>query len=524
MSSFFDSQIDFLINGNHAAALAGGLKGIEKESLRIDGNGHLSTQGHPEVLGSALTHASITTDYSEALLELITPAFANGEETLDFLSNIHRFVAQEINPENFWCTSMPCAVSREEQIPIALYGSSNVGQMKHVYRKGLALRYGKMMQIIAGTHFNYSLPDSIWPLLQQMDQVKEVDKGFIAERYFRLIRNVLRLGWLPLYLFGASPAVCRGFVRGQAGADTQLLKLDEYTYHLPYATSLRMSDIGYKSNNQASLRISYNQLDEYVKSLTEAIETPLPAYQNYGVRVDGEFQQLNDSLLQIENEYYSVVRPKQLIEPGEKPTVALCRRGVAYVELRALDLDPFSEIGIDRSTTRFLEAFLLYCALEESPPMSGSDYTTANKNQLLTATQGRDKSLRLEREGSNTGLSSWASEVLSKISAVAELLDQSESGTPYQSACEQQQQRVADSELTGSAIILRELREQKIPFCHYALDKSKQHMESLLAQPLAADISEQFKQETIRSMEKQKAIEAADSESFADYLSHYFAG
>ena len=48
------------------------LRGIEKESLRVDGDSRLASTPHPVCLGSPLTHPSITTDFSEAQLELIT--------------------------------------------------------------------------------------------------------------------------------------------------------------------------------------------------------------------------------------------------------------------------------------------------------------------------------------------------------------------------------------------------------------------------------------------------------------------
>ena len=51
-----------------------------------------------------------------------------------------------------------------------------------------------------------------------------------------------------MYLFGASPALDAGFLRGRAH---QLEQLDPDTLYLPYATSLRMSDLGYRNRDQS---------------------------------------------------------------------------------------------------------------------------------------------------------------------------------------------------------------------------------------------------------------------------------
>ena len=145
--------------------LAGGSIGIEKECLRVDKNGKLSQQPHPASLGSALTNPYITTDFSEALLELITPPEPGVSAALECLQKIHQFVYSQLEDESLWNASMPCVVAGEDGIPIAQYGSSNSGMMKTVYRRGLGHRYGKMMQAIAGVHFNYSVQRKVLALL-----------------------------------------------------------------------------------------------------------------------------------------------------------------------------------------------------------------------------------------------------------------------------------------------------------------------------------------------------------------------
>ncbi|MEW8211129.1 MAG: glutamate--cysteine ligase, partial [Candidatus Thiodiazotropha taylori] len=335
--------------------LRGGLIGLEKEALRVSPQGCISSLPHPEVLGSPLTNRYITTDYSEALTEIITPPSTDRHEPLKFLFEAHRFVYQHLGDEILWSTSMPCVVEDDERIPIAEYGNSNAGMMKTVYRRGLGHRYGRVMQVIAGVHFNYSLPQDFWWVYQQLEGDKSDTQGFISDAYFGMLRNLQRLGWLVPYLFGASPAVCKSFLGGRP---TSLESFDEYTYFSPYATSLRMGDIGYQNSKEqgTGIKACYDCLDAYVETLSRAIETPCPIYQAMGVKIDGRYEQLNANILQIENEYYSTVRPKQIPEMMEKPIHALQRRGVRYVELRSLDVNAFHPLGIADEQVYFIEA------------------------------------------------------------------------------------------------------------------------------------------------------------------------
>src|SRR5258706_40729 len=269
-------------------------RGIEKESLRVRPDGALAMTPHPPALGSPLTHPHITTDFSESQLELITAAQPGIDDCLVELTRIHQFVYKHIGDGLLWCSSMPCNLPGDDQIPIGRYGRSNVGRMKTVYRAGLSHRYGRRMQTISGIHYNFSLP--------------EVG----TEDYFSLIRNFRRHSWLPLYLFGASPAVCSSFV---AGRRHELQELRPGTLYLPYATSLRMGRLGYQDDTEAALCVSHNSLDSYAASLDEALSKPFPAYAKIGLKQNGEYRQLNTSLLQIENEFYGTVRPKRRTRP-----------------------------------------------------------------------------------------------------------------------------------------------------------------------------------------------------------------
>jgi glutamate--cysteine ligase len=352
--------LDVLSEPAIRALLNRSLIGLEKEALRVTPDGAVSMQPHPSALGAALTHPNITTDFSEALVELVTPARSSPQAVLDFLRDLHLFVYRQIGEERLWAASMPCVLGGGTRIPLARYGTSNAAEMKTVYRRGLGNRYGRVMQIIAGVHFNFSLPEAFWDAVQGVEGLGAVDAAEARNAgYMGMVRNLQRLGWLVPYLFGASPAVCKSFVRD---ASTDLKSFNDTTYFYPYATSLRMGDIGYQNRQEqgTGLKANYDTLDAYTRSLTWAIRTPCPHYESIGVKVNGRWEQLNDHVLQIENEYYSTVRPKQLTDWMEFPTLALRRRGIRYVELRSVDVNLFEPLGVDLEEMRFLALLMLY--------------------------------------------------------------------------------------------------------------------------------------------------------------------
>jgi glutamate--cysteine ligase len=517
------TRLDQLLENDKQTLLCGGLKGIEKESLRIGKDGFIAQTPHPTALGSALTHPTITTDYSEALIELITPPFADIKDSLGYLQNVHQFVYEHLDNEILLGASMPCGINGDESIPIAKYGTSNIGRMKHVYRHGLWHRYGRTMQAIAGIHFNYSVPEALWPVLHEQENSPLSLEQFRAEAYFGLIRNFQKLGWLILYLFGASPAICKNFFKSRPELMAQFEELDGGTLYHPYATSLRMSDIGYKSKNQANLKIDYNSLSGYVDSLSQAIGTPYPDYEEIGVCVDGQYRQLNSNILQIENEFYSTIRPKQIINSGEKPTLALKKRGVRYIEMRSLDLDIFNPIGIDEAKARFIEALLLTCLLKDSPAITDADHQINNANQLAVANFGRKLGLQLDQGNQKIALKDWASEILESMQPVCAILDNDEANKPYSSALAAQQVLIQNPDLTASARILENMAETHQPFSRFALNKSGEHAKTFSQTKLNAVDTQTFNELAAQSHAKQKEMESKTQMPFNDFLTDYFS-
>ena len=502
----------------HLTLLAQALRGIEKEGLRVDPTGMLSSAPHPIALGSALTNPKVTTDYSEALLELITGTHGSVDSVLAELEDIHRFVAARLGNETLWNQSMPSHLPAEADIPIAWYGTSHTGMLKHVYRRGLDVRYGKAMQCIAGMHYNFSLPDDIWSILGTEGATIEERR---SKGYMALIRNFTRYSWLLMYLFGASPAVSKSFL---SSSSHNLHVLDDDTLYLPHATSLRMSDLGYNNKAQSELQLCYNDIETFLRRIHDAVTTPWPAYQALGTHRNGEWIQLNTNVLQIENEYYSSIRPKRTIERCERPSTALAARGIQYIEVRCLDLDPFSPIGVSPETSRFLDTFLLFCAVEDSPYFPADGFCRDSQdNFALVTNEGRKPGLSLIRHNQPVSLTDWASELVDRMAPYAELLVATHHETGHAQALASQAQKVANTGLTPSGILLQQLRSQAISLHDFTLRQSAAHRDALLSSPLDPNTEQRLTAIAEASLQAQLDLESSDTGTFDDYVERYHA-
>lgn len=506
------------------ASLRGILRGLEKECLRVTPEGTLAQTDHPAALGSTLTHPHITTDYSEALLEFITDPFADVTSLLTQLDDIHRFTCEQLTDnERLWPASMPCVLGYEDDIPVARYGTSNSGTMKTIYRIGLGHRYGRPMQTIAGIHYNFSLPDEFWLALQGSIGNQQSLQDFKTERYFGLIRNFRRNFWLLIYLFGASPAVCSCFIQNR---NHQLIPFPfgPQTHYLPYATSLRMGDLGYQSDAQKSLVVNYNNLDDYLKTLCGAITHSHPSYEQIGLKdAQGNYQQLNTSLLQIENEFYSSIRPKRTAKRGETALQALRLRGVEYIEVRCVDLNPYEPLGITTEQMQVMDAFLLYCLLNDSPPIDEREYYQGQANQKLIVNQGREPGLELLRGDKPVPMKDWAQEIIRGSMACADLLDQAKGGNAYQQALQKQVDKINDASLTPSARVLRDMEKNQQSFYAHALALAEEHRSYFAARPLDADTHKRFETMSKKSIEDQGELESNQETSFDQFLENYYA-
>ena len=494
----------------------GFLKGVEKEGLRATPNGHLSQNAHPLGLGSPLTHGQITTDFSEALLEFITPPTHLNQHALEDLNKLHQYTYTKIGDEAIWPASMPCRLPEDDAIPVAQYGTSNVAKMKTIYREGLGLRYGRTMQTVAGLHYNFSLPRAFWAFLHQHEMSSETLETYITEKYFHLIRNFRRYYWLLIYLFGASPVVDASFVQDRSH---ELETISQDTLGKRYATSLRMGDLGYQSSAQKELFICYNTLPNYIKTLQGAIHTPYTPYLGLD---NGIHSQLNTSLLQIENEFYSPIRPKRTAHKGETALTALCKRGVEYLEVRCLDLDPFEPAGVSRQTMRFIDSFLLYCLLLPSPECHTEEFARTAENQRRTVNEGRKPDATLiDVNGEPILLKEWAEHLLEDIKPVAELLKQSSGDQTYCDAFKLANEKVTNPEKTPSGKVMSAIQsgESHIQFCQRM---ATQHKQTLKQSPLTGEALERYDTISENSLKQLAQEESQQQVPFEEFLKRYY--
>ncbi|MFV0574546.1 MAG: glutamate--cysteine ligase [Vibrio sp.] len=496
-------------------------RGVEREALRYDLNDQLALTPHPQELGSALTNKWITTDFSESLLEFITPVSHDADELLQQLKDVHHFTLSKMGQEKLWPMSMPCFVSDQDEIPLAEYGSSNSGRMKNLYRQGLKHRYGSLMQIISGVHFNFSFPESFWDSLygEQTEQERADAK---SEGYFALIRNYYRYGWIIPYLFGASPALCPSFIKGR---DTGLpFEKIGRTLYLPYATALRLSDLGYTNSAQSDLNIGFNGLDEYLEGLNDAMHKPSAQFAKIGIKVGDEYRQLNTNVLQIENELYAPIRPKRVAKNGEKPSEALKRGGVEYIEVRSLDVNPFSAVGLQKEQILFLDLFVTWCALKNSEPMKAGDKDCwrATWNKVILEGRKPDLSFKLCANQEENTLKHWGHVIFDQLTEIAVEMDKANGGNEYQAVCQTLRGWIDDPELTNSARLLNKIREAG-GIGKVGCDFGEQYRDELLAHQYQIYNQEMMEQEVLNSVQKQAAIEQADILNFDDFLADYFS-
>ncbi|MDC0586865.1 glutamate--cysteine ligase, partial [Gammaproteobacteria bacterium] len=434
--------------------------GFEKESLRVI-NSSISQHPHPELLGSALCNHYITTDFSEAQLELVTPPLNDKIKGLKFLEDIHHFVSCNIEDEILWPFSMPTVINKDKDIPIANYGSSNLGLFKRRYREGLSHRYSRKMQAISGIHYNYSVPETLWQsslIKKNYENANEIR----SSGYFNMLRNITRINWLILYLFGASPIITRSFIT----KDSQLLKkLDSQTFYLLHATSLRMSDFGYCNNRRNNLKVSMHSLPGYISDLRKATNTYCNEFAVMDKSSTKVQQQLNENILQIDDEYYAVARAKSKTISDQRTTLKLSEGGVDYIELRSLDLNPYSRIGIDKETVLFLETLLIYCFIKQGDNFTDDEIKSINYNDSLVAKKGREPHLYLSKNGEKTSLKDWGKNILDNLLPIAAVLDCDQ--MPYTNSIELMRKKINDPNQTLSGRFLDEILSRNLSFIDY---------------------------------------------------------
>lgn len=477
MKSKKSALLEVFSKKENTRLLLSGKWGLEKESLRVTSEGDLALTNHPKSLGSSFTSPYITTDFSESQVELITPPEDNIEKVFHFLQQSHWWVSQNIESEQLWPLSMPGRLPESENILIASYGDSPEAKQREIYRRGLALRYGKKMQMICGLHYNFSFADDLFEILyKRTDQAIDF-RTFKDEKYFDLSRNFLRYRWLLVYLFGASPVVDASYQKevieclerfGDDGGRA--------SYHKANAISLRMSKYGYSNTCHTNVRVSYDRLAPYLEDLQKALNKKEKRYTEMGLFRDGQPVQLNDHLLQIENEYYAPIRFKQSLEKGETMSQALCRRGVNHIEIRALDLDPFEPIGVGLDKLYFLQVFFLFCLFEESDSLDLEERAMVNKNQRLVALRGRENDLLLKKNKTESiPLPEWGRSLFQELKSIARLLDKASEKGRYGQVVQAEESKLYHRALLPSSRMIQEMEASCESFVDYGLRLLKEN-------------------------------------------------
>jgi glutamate--cysteine ligase len=436
------------------------LRGIERESLRVTQEGNISQNNHPKNLGSPLTSKDITTDFAEALVELITPTFESAEELFEHLNLLHKFLYSEMGEEILWNFSMPCAFQSEQEIKIAEYGKTNSGMLKHIYRKGLRLRYGSIMQSVSGIHYNFSISNQSWNAIS-----KNPTQDFINNKYLGAIRNIKRNFWFLLERLGASPIAHESYLFNREHSLEEHLEDDLF---LPNATSLRMSEVGYQSSIQNELKISYNNLDEFIDAIIKGIKTPVQDFQDMGL-FDGNGipQQISTGILQIENELYDIVRPKRSGPSGSRPATLLKEQGIEYLELRGIDINPFIPEGIDENKIKLLDVYIMHALISDSPEVSDTEIEEIRANQKAMVESGRSKDIKLKRGGVDIPLLELKTVLHDELKQVASAMDEYCPG--YSNAVDSEM----NIDILPSERIMNEIKSQNISFQEYGLSQSK---------------------------------------------------
>ena len=495
--------------------------GLEKESLRVDKNGTISYKMHPEKFGASLTNRYITTDYSEALIEIVTPPCCSHKEVLNYLENIIAFIYKNLDQEYLWPASMPCIIAGDKSIPIAYYGTSNPARMKTTYRRGLGNRYGRVMQVISGIHYNYSFSDKFWEEYSLCINSKKNIQDFKSEQYFIISRNLLRNGWIVAYLFGCSPAVCKSYLSGKK---TTMESFDDYTYYEKYATSLRMGDIGYQNNKEEDMgvHIDYNSIEKYAKSLDEAIKTPSIEYEKIGVHKDGYYKQINSNILQIENEYYSTVRPKPDPNSKKRPAAALLEGGVNYVELRSIDNNIFSNTGIELTQLYFIELLVIHSLFSDNSEISEKEYVDIKNNLTNIAHKGRDKETKIIKKNKTVNIENELSKILNEMKDIAKIMSSIKNDDNYEICVQQQKEKIHNKKLLPSNLVIDRMKSKKISFYEFCMQNIWEQKKYFSSLKTDNNIFEILKKEAKLSLDKKNILEKSNKENYEEYIKKYF--
>lgn len=412
--------------------------GIEWESLRAKGKGELSLTPHPEIFGDKFTNPLITTDFSESQIEIITPTLNTIDEAFDTFSILADLVNSSLPEDEYlWFQSIPCILPYWDQIPIAQYPEE--GKSSQKYRENLARKYGVKKQMISGVHFNFSFSDNFLKKIYELIDIDLTFKEFKNQIYLRITRNYLRHCWLIIYLTGCSIGSHKTF--SNDCIHLMDAKDDYGSYYSTKGPSFRNASCGYK--NLKDLYPSYNTVEEFTKDVRTFID-------------NGDLSEAKELYTQIR---LKPKDPQDLLNSLEKD-------GIEYIEIRTLDINPFYQCGLVRHDMKFLHLFLIYSLIKDE-----TDYADWQKeakiNEENTAESAYTESMRLIRDGEETTLKEWASEIINEMYGMCEVLGFDEFNT-----LKLMHDRVSNPDLTYGKRLLKLIKENGYINTHIALSKN----------------------------------------------------
>lgn len=410
--------------------------GIEREGLRVDYEGKLSTNPHPEVFGYKMKNPYITTDFSESQLELITPTFSTTKETYNFLNALYDIVAMEIKDEYIWPQSMPAIIPEDKDIPIAQFCGCEEGQTARKYREELLLKYGGKRQLISGIHYNFSFNENIIKKLYENSSKCKDYKTFKDDIYLKVTRNYLRYRWLLIYLLGCTGVVHETY---QEECVKQLKEISKGSFSNEGALSYRNSECGYK--NKIDLYPNYNSVKDYVDSINKFID---------------------EDFIDNHKELYAPIRlkakdPKSLLN-------SLMNDGINYLEYRSIDINPFEKGGIALNDLYFMNIFNLFLLIEDESNYENWQQEALN-NQNIIATHGQND-VELIKDGKSISKVEWGLEILNKIKVINDELQ-----LGYEEIIDDIRKRVEDYKETYTYKIIEKVKEEGYINAHLNLAK-----------------------------------------------------
>lgn len=293
--------------------------GIERETLRVQPDGTISSYPHRKDWGTRNHQPYIQTDFAESQVEIITPPEYTADHLMSWLKAAHQIVSEDIVEEQdlLWPFSMPaCIPTDTTKIKIAQL----TNQKEYAYREGLARLYGKHVQLISGIHYNFQLNPDVIEANYQQHGGQEPFIDYHNETYMHLVRNYFRYRWFLTYFLGASPYVAENYSTNFYGKPHQIPM-----------RSIRQSRYGYQ--NKETVVMDYTDLYSFVQTIEAALQ-----------RGD----------LHLEKELYRDVRLR-----GASPTRDLLKKGISYLEFRNIDINPYLPYGIDKETINFIRHFLI---------------------------------------------------------------------------------------------------------------------------------------------------------------------